>query len=126
MQFENTGIEGTVVPFPELEQIMEAVGFIRGGSWDYEHATYDFKFEEAHTGHVYYLRVPAVAIKGDIEQRSCVVKLGFPYVGRHYYPHGVEYNEEFPDHVLSTSKDRLTALSNALKAYKETAPVNEH
>ena len=123
MRFENTGIEETVVPFPELEVIMESVGLIRGGAWDYERVTYDFKFENRETGDVYYLRVPGVAIEGEIEKRNCIVKLGYPYVGHHYYPHGVEYDEVFPDEVVEVSKKRLAALNEALKQFKEKAMV---
>ena len=118
MRFENTGIEGTIVPFPELEDIMNGVGLIRGGAWDYERVTYDFKFEDKETGNVYYLRVPGVAVEGEIEKRNCVVKLGVPYVGHHYYPHGVEYDEVFPDIVVNTSRERLTVLKEALDQLK--------
>ncbi|MGV3487822.1 MAG: YugN family protein [Tuberibacillus sp.] len=119
MRFENTGIEGTVVPFPELEDVMNSVGFIRGGAWDYERVTYDFKFEDRDNGNVYYLRVPGVAIESEIEKRDCIVKLGVPYVGHHYYPHGVEYDEVFPDHIVHTSQNRLAALNEALSQLKE-------
>ncbi|MFC4617224.1 YugN family protein [Camelliibacillus cellulosilyticus] len=121
MQFENTGIEGTVVPFPDLEQIMTSVGIIRGGSWDWERVTYDFKFENHSDGSVYYLRVPGIAVESEIERRDCKVELKTPYVGRHYYPHGVEYDEDFPDHVINTSKERLALLAEAIKTYKENA-----
>jgi hypothetical protein len=126
LKFDNTGIDDVVVPFPVLENMMDVVGLIRGSHWDYDRATYDFKFEEAHNGNVYYLRVPAVAVKGEIEKRDCIVKLGTPYIGRYYYPHGVEYyDEEFPEHILTTCEDRLSKLNEALTAYKESA-LSEH
>lgn len=118
VRFENTGIEGIVVPFPELEHIMEGVGFVRGGQWDWKRVTYDFKFENKHDGSVYYLRVPGVAVESEIERRDAKVELRTPYLGRHYYPHGIEYDEEFPVQVVNTCRERLAVLSDALQAFK--------
>jgi hypothetical protein len=122
MQFNLTGIERRVVPFRLLEDIMAKVGFIRGGAWDYERVTYDFKFEKKQTGDVYYLRVPGVAVKGEIEGSNCIVKLGVPYLGHHYYPHGVEYDEVFPDDIVETSEERLKVLKETLEEIKDYVP----
>lgn len=113
MRFEETHIESVEIPFSTLEQIMKMTGMIRGGQWDYERVTYDFKFEFAHDGSVYYFRIPGTAIVGEIEGRDCVVKLGTPYLGRHYYPHGIEYNEVFPDSVVSKCNERIEAIESA-------------
>ncbi len=110
MRFEETKIESVEILFPVLEEMMKLAGMIRGGAWDYERVTYDFKFEFTHDGSVYYFRIPGTAIEGEIEHRDCVVKLGTPYVGRHYYPHGIEYNEVFPDSVLAKCKDRIDVI----------------
>lgn len=118
MRFEETKIESVEISFPTLEQIMKMAGMVRGGQWDYERVTYDFKFEFAHDGSVYYFRIPGVAVKNHIEQRDCVVKLGAPYLGRHYYPHGIEYNEEFPDNVVEKCKDRIQVIESAFEELK--------
>ncbi|GGE41104.1 hypothetical protein GCM10011391_19820 [Pullulanibacillus camelliae] len=117
MRFEETAIENHVIPFPLLEQIMNSVGMVRGGHWDYERVTYDFKFENRTDGSVYYFRIPGIAVEGEIESRSGVVKLLVPYVGRHYYPHGVEYNETFPDYVINKCKEKINQLEEALTTY---------
>ena len=117
MRFEETGIENIVIPFPELEQIMESIGLVRGGHWDYERVTYDFKFENRTDGSVHYFRVPGVAVEGEIESRSCKVKLMAPYLGRHYYPHGVEYNESFPDPIVKKCREKIEQLEAALSVY---------
>lgn len=115
MRFEETKIESVEIPFTTLEQIMKMTGMIRGGQWDYERVTYDFKFEFAHDGSVYYFRIPGIAIKGEIEQRDSIVKLGTPYLGRHYYPHGIEYDEVFPETVVAKCKERIAAIEAAFK-----------
>ena len=115
MIFENIGFEGKTVQFSVLEHIMESVGFIRAGQWDYERVTYDYKFENMTTGDVFYLRVPAVAVEGVVEQPHAQLKLGTAYLGKHYYPHGVEYDEEFPDDVVNTCKSKLHQLNEHLE-----------
>lgn len=115
MKFAEFNLEGIVIPFTEIEHIMTKVGFIRGGSWDWERATYDFKFENQNDGSIYYLRFPVVAVESEIEKSDCQVKLYTPYLGRHYYPHGIEYDEEFPDHVVKTCKDRLANLVKSVE-----------
>jgi hypothetical protein len=114
MRFDETKIESVEISFPTLEHVMKMAGMIRGGQWDYKHVTYDFKFEFAHDGSVYYFRIPGTALQNRIEERDCVVKLGTPYVGRHYYPHGIEYNELFPENVLEKCKDRIRVIEEAL------------
>jgi len=120
MRFEETSIENLIIPFPALEHIMAGAGMIRGGHWDYERVTYDFKFENRTNGSVYYFRIPGIAIQGEIESHNGQVKLLAPYVGRHYYPHGVEYKELFPDYVVTKCKEKISQLEHALTTYVET------
>jgi hypothetical protein len=122
LKFEETQIESVEISFKTLEHIMILSGMVRGGQWDYQRVTYDFKFEFAHDGSVYYFRIPGTAIVGEIEGRDCVVKLGGPYLGRHYYPHGIEYNEEFPDSVVTKCKERIKFIESALEEL-ELKPV---
>jgi len=122
LKFAETKIESVEIPFKTLEQVMAMYGMIRGGQWDYQRVTYDFKFEFAHDGSVYYFRIPGTAIVGEIEGRDCVVKLGYPYLGRHYYPHGVEYNEEFPENVVTKCKERISLIESAFEEL-ELKPV---
>lgn len=116
MRFEGTELDGQVVDFTRLTEVMSEYGFVLAGQWDYERATYDYKFEMLKD--VYYLRVQAYAVEGDIGGRHARVKLLTPLLGKHYYPHGVEYGEgeEFPHGVLQKSKQLLHNVSEALKA----------
>ncbi|MBM7644232.1 hypothetical protein JOD45_000425 [Scopulibacillus daqui] len=125
MKFTDTGLEGMIVPFAVLEAMAKRVGLIRGGHWDYERVTYDFKFENTKNGHIHYLRLPGVAVEGEIEQSDAKVKLLAPCLGRYYYPHGVEYeNEEFPERVVNTCKERLSKLKALLEDLKETSAAD--
>lgn len=116
MKLENIGFEGKIVQFSVLEHLMKSVGLQRDGQWDYERATYDYKFENMVTGHIYYLRVPTTAVEGVVEQHDAQMKIGTAYLGRYYYPHGVEYDEEFPDDVVNHSKEILNQLNEKLEA----------
>lgn len=115
MYIENTNLEGKTVKFSVLEHIANSLGLFRNDHWDYERATYDYKFENMVTGDVYYLRVPAVAIEGVVEQSYAVMKLGKPYIGKHYYPHGMEYDMEFPEDVIKTCNEKLAQLTEKLE-----------
>ncbi|MFC7392428.1 YugN family protein [Scopulibacillus cellulosilyticus] len=125
MKFEDTGLDGMIIPFPVLEAMTKRLGLIRGGHWDWERVTYDFKFENTKTGHIHYLRVPGIAVEGEIEKSDAKVKLLTPYLGRHYYPHGVEYkDEEFPERIINICKERLSKLKEALEELKENTPID--
>ncbi len=115
MRMEDTGLEGITIDLSRLDEIMDEIGLVRAGQWDYERATYDRKIEAK--DEVFYLRVQAFAVEGDIGGRHAVVKLITPLLGKHYYPHGVEYGEgeEFPPAVVNTSKNLLKQLSEELK-----------
>lgn len=115
MKFEQFHIEGKEIRFGLLETIMDHHHFIREGAWDYERATYDMKYEKQSTGETFYLRLPVYAIEGQIEDRHAVVKMLTPILGKHYYPHGVEYDEEFPEEIVRDCERRLAELAETLE-----------
>lgn len=94
MKLENTGIEGTVMDVKPLSLLMGNNGFIRGEQWDYKRITYDYKINSPEKNITYYIRIQGHAIEGDIDVGNAVVKLLTPILGKHYYPHGIEYGEE--------------------------------
>ncbi|MGL4819905.1 MAG: YugN family protein [Bacilli bacterium] len=100
--FENTEIHVTL-----LDEALESLGFERPSNWDYERVSYDFKYEIL--DEVFYLRVQGYAIKGDVGNNSAVIRLLQPILGKHYYPHGVEYGEDevFPTEVLQHSENLI-------------------
>lgn len=118
MRIENTGIENEVVELSRLTDIMEDLGFVLAGQWDYERVTFDRKFENK--GDVYYLRVQGFAVEGDVGGAHAMIKLMTPLLGKHYYPHGVEYGEgeTFPANVVSTSKSLLVQSKERMDEMK--------
>jgi len=114
MKFENTGLENKTVEQSRLNEVMTNLGFVLAGQWDYERVTYDRKFESK--GDVFYLRVQGFAVEGEIDTRHAIVRLLTPILGKHYYPHGVEYGdgEIFPTTVVDQSKRLLNELANEI------------
>ncbi|CAG9619843.1 YugN family protein [Sutcliffiella rhizosphaerae] len=118
MKIENTGLENEKVELSRLTDIMENLGFDLAGQWDYERVTYDRKFETKEG--VFYLRVQGYTIEGDVGGSHAVISLLTPLLGKHYYPHGVEYGEgeQFPANIVSTSKSLLNQAKERINALK--------
>ena len=102
MRLENTGIEGTIIDVKPLSLLMGNNAFIKGEQWDYERITYDYRINSPEKNVTYYIRIQGYAIEGDIDRGDAVVKLLTPLLGKHYYPHGIEYGEEenFPENLI--------------------------
>jgi len=122
MKLENTGIDDTVIDVRPLSRIMGEHAFIKGEHWDYERVTYDYKIGSQEKGVSYYIRIQGYAIEGDIDRGTAVVKLLTPILGKHYYPHGVEYgeDEEFSNNLIERAKGLVSKANEALKQYKRT------
>ncbi|MCP3026236.1 YugN family protein [Halobacillus sp. A5] len=122
MKLEGTGIEGLVVDLQPLTQIMESNGFILGGSWDYERVTYDYKIDAPDKNVTYYIRVQGYAIEGDVDRGNAVVQLVTPLLGKHYYPHGVEYGEQedFSSNLIERATKSIQNLKESLVQYQQS------
>lgn len=92
---------------------------ILAGQWDYERATYDHKFQIKEG--TYYLRIPGYAVEGDVGSRKAVIQLMTPLLGKHYYPHGVEYGDDevFPNHLVKQCKQMLDNIKKDLDMFAE-------
>ncbi|WP_431799525.1 YugN family protein [Halobacillus andaensis] len=121
MKLEGTGIEGLVVDLQPLTQIMESNGFILGGSWDYERVTYDYKIDAPEKNVTYYIRIQGYAVEGDVDRGNAVIQLVTPLLGKHYYPHGVEYGEQ--EEFTSSLIERAT---KAIKNLKESVAQHQN
>lgn len=119
MKFEESGLSGKTVEFSILEHVMHKYDLIRAGQWDYERITYDYKFESMETGEVFYLRVPCLAVEGEVESQHAMIKLLDPLLGKHYYPHGVEYGdgEVFPKNIVDKCKSLLAQVKEDLEKH---------
>lgn len=118
MYFENTGIENTVIDLNILDDLMKKHGLVRAGQWDYERVTYDKKYVIKEG--TFYLRVFGFTKDGDVGAHDADITLLKPVIGKHYYPHGVEYgeNEVFPKHLLKSSEQTLAAVKTELAAFE--------
>ncbi|UOR12949.1 YugN family protein [Halobacillus amylolyticus] len=114
MKLEGTGIDGLLIDVEPLTTIMESNGFILGGSWDYERVSYDYKVDSPEKNITYYIRIQGYAIEGDVDKRNAVIQLVTPLLGKHHYPHGVEYGEQ--EGFSSSMIDKAT---NAVKKIQE-------
>lgn len=91
MKFENSGIQNMTADLNHLDDLLANFGLTREEHWDYERVTYDRKFELPEG--VYYLRMRGLATEGDVGAHKATIKFLVPLLGKHYYPHGVEYGE---------------------------------
>ncbi|KGX84067.1 YugN family protein [Pontibacillus marinus] len=121
MKIEGKGIEGAVVDLHKLDYLMDKAGFVRGGQWDYERVTYDYKLDAAEKNITYYLRVQGYAVEGDVDKGNAAVKLMTPLLGKHYYPHGVEYGdgEDFPTSLVDRSNSLLNKAKELIQEFKK-------
>ncbi|WP_126427626.1 YugN family protein [Brevibacillus marinus] len=111
MVIADSGIANIEIHLGELDQLMKQLGFVRW-AWDYQHATYDYKIEDKNG--VYYLRVKANAIEGKLEDPDALLKLEEPYIGKHLFPHGLDYEAPIPDKVLSAANQALSRLKQSV------------
>ncbi|MDX8044905.1 YugN family protein [Gracilibacillus sp. S3-1-1] len=112
MKITNTELEDVLIDLKPLDHVMEQANFVRASQWDYERVTYDYKIGSPEKNITYYIRVQGYAVEGDVDRGDAVIKLLTPIIGKHYYPHGIEYGEEenFP---TSTVDRAVTLLQNA-------------
>ncbi|MDX8359964.1 YugN family protein [Cytobacillus sp. IB215316] len=114
MKLEAVGIQEKSVELARLNDVMKENGLVLAGQWDYERVTYDRKFE--FKNEVYYLRVQGYAVEGDVGSRHAMIKLLTPVLGKHYYPHGVEYGEgeTFPKSLIEQCENLLNNVKNKI------------
>lgn len=116
MVFDKTVLGEVTIEQELLKDIMNKHGFAAGGHWDYERITYDFKYE-MNEG-IYYLRIPGYALKGDIGANNATIQLMAPYLGKHYYPTGVEYGDDeiYPDNLVAHCNLLIERITSDIKA----------
>ncbi|GEN30320.1 hypothetical protein HNQ35_000950 [Cerasibacillus quisquiliarum] len=121
MKLENLGIEDLTVDLKPLDHVMGKHAFIRADQWDYERVTYDYKIGSQEKNITYYVRIQGYAIEGNVDRRDAVIKLMTPLLGKHYYPHGIEYGEEenFPKNLIERAKNLIKEAKEELIQYKK-------
>ena len=120
MRFEDTGFERVTADLNRLDDCLPEFGLIRAEQWDYERVCYDRKFEEKEG--VYYLRILGYATEGDVGAHRATIQLLTPIIGKHYYPHGVEYGEDeyFPPSLLKQCESVLAEVKTAVDQFAFT------
>ncbi|MBS4177245.1 YugN family protein [Lederbergia citrea] len=119
MRFENSGLESLKLDLNRLDEVMENNGMVRAGQWDYERVTYDYKFQIKEG--IYYLRIPGYAVEGDVGAHDAYIQLMTPMLGKHYYPHGVEYGEDeyFPAHLVKQCNQIIANIHKEAEVFAE-------
>ncbi len=106
-------VNGTQKTLDQLDPVLHSVGFVRH-NWDYQKATFDVKMQDPATGTIYYLRLLAHIVSGDMEKPSAVLKLTVPVIGRHIFPHGLDYRSDVPAKVAEQAKGIIASLEAKL------------
>lgn len=96
-----------------LDHILENAGFVRW-AWDYEHATYDFKYEDQATKDVYYLRIQGHIVEGEDMDHDAVLQLEEPHIGKHLFPHGIDYDAVVPTTIKDAANKKLSDVKSKL------------
>ena len=79
-------IEGLQIPYGLLQDQLEPEGFYLGGGYDYDHGYLDKPLDwESNQGYRYYLRIPLYTVKGELESRNAVVRIGKPFIIKHEF-----------------------------------------
>jgi hypothetical protein len=117
VKFESFGIETLTADLNRLDELMPEFGLVRAEQWDYERVSYDRKFELKEG--VFYLRVLGYAVEGDVGAHKAVIQLLTPLLGKHYYPHGLEYGEgeHFPASLVSQCEKILKNIKSELDQF---------
>ncbi|RST75373.1 hypothetical protein D4T97_009010 [Siminovitchia acidinfaciens] len=117
MKFDNIGLESFKIELNRLDEVMSKHRMVRAGQWDYERVTYDHKFviQEG----TYYLRIPGYAIEGDVGAGKALIQLMTPMLGKHYYPHGVEYGEDevYPASLVKQCNEIVAAIKKDVEVF---------
>lgn len=109
----NMGFSSVETSLGHLDHAMHDAGFIRW-AWDYDHATYDFKYEDRATGSVYYLRVQGQVTEGNDMDHDTIIKLEEPHIGKHLFPHGIDYDAAVPAGIADAAKKKLSEIKPKL------------
>ncbi|MDC3418291.1 YugN-like family protein [Aquibacillus salsiterrae] len=81
-------LENRVFPLYELEKQLKPLGYVVGGSWDYNEGSIDYKMADDEG--YQFIRIPFKTEEGSLDAPGAIVRLGQPYVLTHKYQPDVE------------------------------------
>lgn len=97
-----------------LDQVLKEAGFVNDGAWDYDHITYDYKYEDHATKAVYFLRVRGEVAEGGQLDQDAILQLEEPHIGKHLFPHGIDYDADIPAKIQESAKKKLSDIKAKL------------
>ena len=72
----------------KLEQLLKPKGYVIGGNWEYDRGFFDYKIADENG--YQFLRLPFMAVDGQLDTHSCTVELGQPFLLTHIYQEGLD------------------------------------
>ena len=98
-------IEGLSTQLYQLEEQLKPLGYSIGGNWDYDHGYFDYKMNDE--GSYEVLRIPFVAVDGQLDSQGVTVQLGRPFLLSHQYQDGVDTDIKTDMDPLSATIDQF-------------------
>ena len=116
MRLENSGIQNTTADLNHLDHLLPNM-VSPSRTMGLRKSEYDRKFELREG--VYYLRMLGYATEGDVGAHKATIKFLVPLLGKHYYPHGVEYGdgEYFPVPLVKECEKILANVKKELDEF---------
>lgn len=108
-------IEGERFDLFDLEKALKPIGYSIGGNWDYDRGFFDYKIDDSNGDQ--YLRIPFIAVDGQLDAPKCTVAMGRPFLLLHQYEAGLD--EEVDSGVFTASFNQFQ------EPEKKDAPVPE-
>lgn len=113
MIIESPTLKGMKCDLAHLDQTAESLGFVRW-QWDYNWATYEFKYEDKANLAEYYLRLNTRAESGKLESPYAILRIEDAYIGKATFPHGLDYNAPVPEAILKASEHKIREFQKKL------------
>lgn len=128
----SSSLTGEHVQLYKLEQELKPLGFMVGSNWDYDHGYFDFKIDDR-VGYQ-FLRIPFVAVDGQLDSRGATVEIQEPFLLSHKYQRGlddyamignisasfnqfsepVDKDASFPEEYIQTGQNLLKEVESKL------------
>lgn len=88
-------LESSKHEYVEVKQMLEEHQFALGGSWDYDHGSFDRSLDEANK---VWLRLPFTITNGNLDSETAdndaKIQFGQPFVLKHIYNDGLDPSAE--------------------------------
>ncbi|WP_335870376.1 YugN-like family protein [Bacillus sp. 2205SS5-2] len=115
-----------------LEENLKPLGYSIGGNWDYDHGYFDYKIDDDEG--YQFLRLPFVAVDGQLDSKGVTVEIGTPFLLSHDYQRGLDdhadagafsgtFNQfsepqdkdaNFPEELIEVGKQHLKEVEDVL------------